>query len=175
MKKCFRPSGPWMRICGRGEKAMTGVIIALVFLLAADQLTKAAAFHLLRGSDGIRLIPGVLELTYVENRGAAFGILKEHQSLFILLSVVVCIGLLTAAFRMRKNRGTVLIRFLCAALCAGALGNAIDRIRHHFVIDFIYVSLIRFPVFNLADIYVTAGCFLLVLVLLMQDHTDSLM
>ena len=105
--------------------------LAVVCLVAADQLTKYWAYAVLRVEGPVVLIPGVFEFSYLENRGAAFGML---QGKFWLL--YTC----------------------CALILAGALGNFVDRCLRGFVVDFLYFSLIDFPVFNVADCYVVIGC-----------------
>ncbi len=133
-------------------------------LLLLDQLTKYLAGVCLRGKELV-LIPGVLELCWMENRGAAFGILRDRQWLFILLALLFLTGAVLVFLHLPHDRGGFVRRILCAALAAGAAGNLIDRIFLGYVRDFIYVSLIDFPVFNVADICVTAGAAALILVI----------
>lgn len=130
-----------------------GLIFLLLLIL--DQGTKYAALLFLKGKDGISLIPHVLELTYLENRGAAFGILQNRQGLFILLTAAAVVFIAAVFYRISKKENQTGISACLLALLAGAAGNLIDRILHGYVIDFIYFSLIDFPVFNLADCYVT--------------------
>ena len=137
--------------------------IILVFL---DQYTKYLAITYLKPVGSVVLIPGVLELRYLENRGAAFGMLQNRQWVFIVfavLCVILCawIGLKLAI----SNRHTA-SRICLAILAAGAAGNLIDRVARGFVIDYIYFSLIHFPVFNLADVCVTLSTIALVILVL---------
>ena len=141
-------------------------LLLFIVLILADQYCKYLAVLHLRGKAGKTLIPGVLELLYVENYGAAFGMFRNMRFLFIVIAVVILAGILYVLFRMPDETRYRYLNLVLTVLAAGACGNLIDRISSVYVVDFIYFSLIDFPVFNLADIYVTvsAAClFLLVL------------
>lgn len=136
------------------------VLAAILILL--DQWSKYLVVLHLKGQKDISLISGVLELTYLENRGAAFGLLQDQRILFLISGLLLIVAVF---WFFRKASGSP--RFLPLKICltillAGALGNMIDRVRLGYVVDFIYVKLIDFPVFNVADIYVTVTAFLLV-------------
>lgn len=141
-------------------------LIGIVLLCAVDAFTKQLAVRLLQGQDDVALIPGVLQLHYLENTGAAFGILRGQLWIFYLLTAVVCFGIVFVLLRLPLERKFAPLAVVLAFLLAGAFGNFVDRIRLHYVVDFIYFSLIDFPVFNVADIYVTCSVFALVLLLL---------
>ena len=137
--------------------------IPLLFLLVClDQWTKAMAVACLKGSAGINLISGVLRLEYLENRGAAFGIFQNQQWISLILAVVFLIAAVFFWTRMPVSRRMLPLRLITVALAAGAIGNMIDRIVHHYVVDFIYFCLIDFPIFNVADCYVTVAAFCLI-------------
>ena len=128
----------------------------IIILIIADQLTKLWALADLRGSEGIPVISGVFELQYLENRGAAFGILQDKQILFLLITVAVAVLLTYISIRIPEER-------ICyVLLMAGAFGNLIDRVARGYVVDFFYFKLIDFPIFNVADIYVTVTMVLLI-------------
>lgn len=129
----------------------------ILLLTVLDQWTKHLAEAALKGSEGISLIPGVLEFTYLENRGMAFGMFQGRQVLFLLLCMIFFIFLIYAYRKIPKNRYYLPLIITGAVLWAGALGNFIDRLLYGYVIDFIYISLIDFPVFNAADIFVVCG------------------
>ena len=133
------------------------VLLALV-LLAADQLSKLAAYVLLRGKNGTILLPHVLELQYLENEGAAFGILRGRQWIFVLFAALIMLLVIWFCRRIPDRKEFRPLLYLAAILSAGALGNMADRILHTYVIDFIYLSFIDFPVFNIADMYVVGSC-----------------
>ncbi len=132
-------------------------IFGVTGCIAFDQFTKYLAVIYLKNKPPLSLISGVFELSYLENRGAAFGIL-QGQKLFLVLITAVMLSLLVYIYlRIPRERYYRLIRLTLTLLISGAIGNLIDRCRQDFVIDFFYFSLIDFPVFNVADIYVTAA------------------
>lgn len=141
-------------------------ISGIVLLVLADQLTKYMAVINLKGSSGIVIIPGVLELQYLENRGMAFGMLQGKQILFLILCIAFCIVLLFLFFKIPKTGYYLPLILTGGVLAAGAVGNFIDRAFQGYVVDFIYISLIDFPIFNLADIYVVCGGIVLVILVL---------
>lgn len=149
-------------------------ILGCILLIIFDQLTKLQVLVTLKGQDPIVLIPGVLEFQYVENRGAAFGILQNQQWFFILAALVTVLVLFFLLWKMPEDN----IRFLPMKVClyliiAGAVGNVIDRFIRRYVVDFIYFKLIDFPVFNVADIYVTVAAFLLIFLVLFYYKEDE--
>ena len=135
-------------------------------LILLDLGTKAVAAQALQGKPPIVLIHNVLELLYLQNTGAAFSLFENAQWLFILIAVLAVIFITLFLVRIPKNRRFLPLQILLTLISAGAIGNLIDRIRLGYVRDFIYFSLIDFPVFNVADIYVTVSTALLVLVVL---------
>lgn len=133
---------------------------AMLLLLGADQWSKAAAAAHLQGQPDLVLIPGVFELSYLENTGAAFGMLKDMRLLFVAITLVVVLFLAFLLYRMPLAKHFLPLRITGILLGAGAVGNMLDRICHGHVIDFFYFSLIDFPVFNVADCYVVVAAFL---------------
>ena len=129
-------------------------LLSTLVLLGVDQLTKWLADTHLNGQPPVMLWPGVFHLDYVQNQGAAFGLMQGLQWLFIPFALIIAFLSFRFCRSLPKTPRTWPIRFCCAMLCAGALGNMIDRIRLGYVIDFLYFRLIDFPVFNVADIYV---------------------
>lgn len=143
------------------------VFASIILLLVTDQVSKAAVVISLRGKEGISVLKDIFELQYVENRGAAFGILQDQQWLFFIITLLA-VGLLTFVYiKLPDEKKYRPLRLCYIFLCAGAAGNLIDRVVRGFVVDFFYVKAINFPVFNVADIYVTvsmAVLFFLILV-----------
>ena len=138
-------------------------IIGVLF----DQFTKHLAVLRLKDQAPVSLIPGVLELHYLypENRGIAFGMFQGSVLFFAIVSVLFLGVILYAWIRIPKERFYLPLLTIATVLAAGALGNFIDRFFRGYVIDFIYFSLIDFPVFNLADVYVVvSGIFLILFV-----------
>ena len=136
-------------------------LLGIVLLTALDQWTKHLAIVHLKGQESIVLIPGVFQLQYLENRGAAFGMMQNQQWFFILLTLVYLAAIAVIYFKIPRTKRFFLLHFLAVLLTAGALGNFIDRVRLNYVVDFFYFSLIDFPIFNVADIFVVVSFFLL--------------
>lgn len=128
-----------------------------LLLVGVDQWTKHLARTNLKDSEGISLIPGVFRLQYLENRGAAFGLLQNQRLFFILTTVLVVMFLTYAYSKISKVSRFWPIQYCIVVLAAGALGNFVDRLLFQYVTDFLYFELIDFPIFNLADCYVTIG------------------
>ena len=142
------------------SKNQLTVAVELVLLILLDQFTKYLAVHLLKGTKGISLIPGIFEFYYLENLGAAWGILKNARY-FFLITALILIGFIIYYYRrLPDDRHWNFCRVLMILLTAGAVGNSIDRLIHGYVVDFLYVSVINFPVFNVADCYVTVSIIL---------------
>ena len=127
--------------------------------IALDQLTKWLAVAYLQGQESFPLWQDVLHFTYVENRGAAFGMLSDHRWVFMVISTLAIVGLLVYLFAFRPKN--LLAQISLAMIVGGGIGNMIDRIWLGYVIDFIDFTLIDFAVFNVADSFVTVGAFLL--------------
>ena len=134
-------------------------LFALV-AVAADQLTKYLVLANIPLYSKVDVLPGVVHLTYVQNRGAAFSSFSGQQWLFALVFAVFT-GLVIYDLVKRKMPFSKLERWCIAAIWAGGLGNMIDRLRFGYVVDMIEVEFISFPVFNVADCIITCGCILL--------------
>jgi signal peptidase II len=147
-------------------------IVSLAVLIGLDQITKALAVkHLAAGP--VAIIPGVFELYYLENHGAAFGILQNRQIFFYIITVVIVAAVAWFYTKLPANRKYRSLRVLCVFLTAGAIGNLIDRVALHYVRDFFYFVLIDFPIFNVADIYVTCSAiFLIISILFVYKDED---
>ena len=135
-------------------------------LIAADQATKYFAVHRLKGQAPYPVVDGVFELHYLENRGAAFGMLQGQKFFFIFIAAVILGIIVYVLWKMPYQKRYVKLHITLVFIASGALGNMIDRVRYDYVVDFLYFSLINFPVFNVADIYVTLAAFALAALLL---------
>ncbi|MDO5591537.1 MAG: signal peptidase II, partial [Bacillota bacterium] len=133
----------------------------------------AAAVRALQGKPPIILVNGVLELLYVQNTGAAFSLLENAQWLFILIAVAAVLLISVFLIRLPKTKRYQPLHILLTFISAGAVGNLIDRIQLGYVRDFIYFSIIDFPVFNVADIYVTVSTALLVILVLFYYREED--
>lgn len=147
-----------------------GAFFLLLTLL--DQLTKYLAIHFLKGQESVVLIPGALELSYLENRGMAFGMLQGRLLFLIGICLIFFAGVLYVLWRMPKEPDYLPLAGVLLVLVSGAAGNFIDRVFRGYVVDFIYFSLIHFPTFNLADIYVVCGGIFLVLLVCFKYKDD---
>ena len=146
----------------------SAIIAAGIFL---DQLTKWLAVKFLSPIDTQPLWEGVLHLTYVENRGAAFGMLSGQRYVFMIISTVMIIGMAFYLFAgMCEN---LLYGISVSMIVSGGIGNMIDRIAAGYVVDFIDFRLIDFAVFNGADSFVCVGAGLLVLALILDIVRES--
>ncbi len=153
-----------------GSKMTTAVLSVLfaAVLVVVDQWTKYLAVLHLKGNAPLELISGVLELRYLENRGAAFSILQDHQLFFYILTVIFLLAAVWVICRIPRSRFFLPVRICLIVLASGAVGNLIDRVVQKYVVDFIYFSIIDFPVFNVADIYVTLSVIALILLVLFR-------
>lgn len=147
--------------------------ICFALLTLFDQLTKQLAVIRLRGQQPVSIVRNVFELYYLENRGAAFGILQGKRTVFILITVVVLAAIVYVYARLPFTRKYRVIRIFLVLISAGAVGNFIDRVSQNYVVDFFYFVLIDFPIFNVADIYVTCATVLLIIVLLFRFKDDD--
>lgn len=152
---------------------MIGYLLLAALLVTGDQLIKLWAQQVLKPLGSISLIQGVLSLTYHENFGAAWGILQGQRWLLLVVTGVVIAALL-AALVMGKLQGR-LLKTSVALIVAGGLGNLLDRALHTggFVVDYIYFEIIDYPVFNLADICVCIGTFLLAFYILFLEGKEK--
>ncbi len=153
---------------------ITNFIYSALFILlvAADRITKkCAAAYLMKGDK--ELIPGVLSFHYLENRGAAWGIFQNAFWLFFIITLIVILFMVMFYARIPFDKRYHLLRFSLILLSAGAIGNFIDRIIWHYVVDFIYVEWIHFPVFNVADCFVCIAAILLLYCLLFRYKEED--
>ena len=139
-----------------------------------DRLTKNWAVFALKGTSAIPVIPDILELTYVENRGAAFGMMQGKQTFFLLLTAVISAAIVYILTRIPLKKRMLPCTACLVAVLAGAIGNLIDRTLQGYVVDFIYFKPIDFPVFNVADIFVTCGMFILMALLVFYYKDEDL-
>lgn len=165
-----------------GTKSKKTICISLfmvIALVALDQITKLLAVHFLRGHAPVVIIPDVFELKYLENQSAAFGmdpisllhrifnfevfntnpqLFLDVKMIFFVILTIVMLGVFCFVFlKIPNEKRFVFIDYILIFFAAGAIGNCIDRVLNNYVIDFFYFKLINFPIFNVADIYVTCS------------------
>lgn len=148
--------------------------VGLIVLCAIDQFTKYLATMNLKEKESFILIKDVFVLRYLENRGAAFGMFQNQKWFFvtvgILFIIVAAIGLIYIP-TYKKYRA---LRLCILFIAAGAIGNVIDRVTLNYVVDFLYFEYINFPIFNVADIYVSCGTALLIILILFYYKESDL-
>ena len=152
----------------------TSFLIGFVILVGLDQWTKGLAVKHLMNQPPFVIWDGVFELLYSENRGAAFGMMQGKQFFFFLIALVVLAAVVYLLWKMPVTE-----RYMPMAVClmmvsAGAVGNMINRIGQGYVVDFLYFKLINFPVFNVADCYVTISAFLLILLVFFYYREEEM-
>lgn len=146
-------------------------IIGIVFIL--DRISKILANKYLSVIDTKPLIHNILNLTYSENTGAAFSILRDKTSFLAVFSAIVLIGLIVFLIKsIKKREGTMLLLSL-SMLIGGAAGNMYDRIVNGYVIDYFEVKFINFAIFNVADVFIVIGTFLLAIFILLEEKDKA--
>lgn len=145
-------------------------IIIIVASIALDQYTKFLANNNLSAIDTYPVINNVFHLTFVKNRGAAFGILQNQRWFFITITFVIILVIIYYLLRHKPDNKLMLVSL--AMIIGGAVGNLIDRIRLGYVIDFFDFRLINFAVFNVADSFIVVGTILFSYYLLFI-HTEE--
>ena len=140
-------------------------LISVILAILIDQGTKYLAVIHLKDQTPFIIIKNVFQLRYLENNGAAFGILQNKQWLFVLGALIIVFFVCFFYKKLPATRRYLPLRICMVLLVSGALGNVIDRVMHRYVVDFFYFELIDFPIFNVADIYVVVSCILFLLLI----------
>ena len=150
------------------KKTLIILISVIVGGIGLDLLTKLLVAGLMTLGQSVSLIPGVLNLTYIHNKGAAFGMLSEHRWVFMVISTIAIIGIGIYLFGFCKER--MLLKVGLAMIISGGLGNMVDRIFYGYVIDMIDFCLFPFWkwIFNVADAFVCVGAGMVVLSLVLD-------
>ena len=146
---------------------MTYLLMSLfaALIVAADQITKYLVVAQIPLFGQVPAIPGLFHLTYVQNTGAAFSSFEGMHWLFALVFLTLTAGVVWE-FSGKRLPFTTLERWCVAAIWAGGLGNIIDRLRLGYVVDMIKTDFITFPIFNVADCFITCGCIALMVSLI---------
>lgn len=135
--------------------------IYFILLVGLDQGSKIWIKANIEFNNPISIIPNTLVLQYHENTGAVWGILGGQVILLSILSTIILAGLCYVYLKIPKDKKFNALKIITVFLTAGAVGNLIDRIFRRYVVDFIYFELINFPIFNIADSYITVSAILL--------------
>ena len=150
-------------------------LIAAVLLVAVDQITKYIALTQLKPIGSVTFIDGFMDFTFVENRGAAFGIFSGKTWLLLVISIIICAVLVWAMTKMPKTKEYRKLRVTFVLILSGAVGNIIDRALRGYVVDFFEFTFIKWPVFNMADIYVVVGTIFMAVIIMffMKDEKEN--
>ncbi len=144
-------------------------VIFAVILLFFDQLSKMIVRNTMSEGESIPVVGQIFHLTYIENRGIAFGLFSGHSVFFVVLSLIVLIGL--CGIVVKESSDSLFLSYGAALVVSGALGNMIDRVYKASVTDMFDFRI--WPIFNLADIAVCVGFFLLVIYILFESGDDN--
>lgn len=146
--------------------------LIIILIVIFDQLSKYFVNLYLKGKDAIEAIPGLLSFRYHENRGAAWGMLEDHRWVFMVISTVAIFAIIGYLIWTRKKKDSLLFRISLCFFAGGGIGNMIDRVILSYVIDFLRFDFIDFPIFNVADSFITIGAFLMILNLILESITE---
>ncbi len=155
-------------------KRVLVALISFIFLILFDQWTKSLAVAHLMNQEPFILIDGVFQLRYLENKGAAFGMMQGQQTFFIIMALLALAAITYIYFKLPWEKRFHPLRAVVLFIAGGAVGNLIDRVMLGYVVDFFYFELIDFPIFNVADIYVTCATVILALLILFYYKEDEL-
>ena len=150
------------------------MIVSTVVLIGIDQITKIWATSALANGRVISVIDGVFEFAFAKNTGEAFSMLEGKRWIFIPVTILIGVVILTMMLRspLRRYR---LFNITCVLILSGAIGNLIDRMVYGYVVDFLHATFIDFPIFNVADCFVVIGAGLLFVFALfvMKEDDDT--
>ena len=148
-------------------------LVCCIILILFDQWSKYMVLLHVKPINSIPLIQNVLSFTYHENRGAVWGIMQGQIPALVVSTVIILAVVFYIFSKIPNTQKYIWLRIVSILIISGAIGNFIDRIFRHYVVDFIYFELINFPIFNVADIYVCVASGLLILVSLLIYKDDS--
>ena len=148
--------------------------ITVVVTVLLDQWTKHLAILNLKEQTPYTIIEGVFKLQYLENRGAAFGLLQDQRLYFYFSMLLITVFVIWFYLKVPMTKKYLPLRICAVFILSGGLGNFIDRVRLNYVVDFFYFELIDFPIFNVADIYVTVTMFVLLYLIFFYYKEEDL-
>lgn len=151
--------------------AVFSAILLCFALVGADQIIKLLVINYLKPIQYVDVIEGVLRFRYVENTGAIFGSFATHTVVLTIFSVVL-LGV-TIFFLVTNKNKSKFVNICLLFMISGGIGNIIDRIRLHYVVDFVEPLFVNFAVFNFADCLITVGAFALIFYLIVDLVKDS--
>ena len=145
-------------------------ILIIVFVNIVDRLTKIWATNNLMNGNDVVIVKNIFSFSYLENKGAAWGILEGKVNFLLIMTVIIVIGIIFYLLKYRPK--SKVMRIGLSLILGGAMGNMYDRGIYKYVVDFVYFhykDIYSFPTFNVADMSVVVGTILLVLSLLRDD------
>ena len=144
--------------------------LIIAILIGLDQISKYWALNYLQEMGSIPIIQNVFHLTYVENRGAAFGMFQNNQIIFVIVAMIASIfGL----YYLHTKKMNFIGKFGIILIISGAIGNLIDRVRLGFVVDYFDFRIIWEYVFNVADVFVVVGTIMLCIYILFFEGKEQ--
>lgn len=149
-------------------------LVWTALLIVLDQLSKYWATIALKDKPPIVIWKDIFELQYLENRGMAFGLLQNRIGIFLIMTILILGVIIYYYYRVPDTKRMRPLRIAMIVLAAGAVGNMIDRIVNNYVIDFLYFKAINFPIFNVADCYVTVSFAALIILVLFYYKEEEL-
>lgn len=149
-------------------------ILAVIAGIFLDQYTKFLAVQHLKDQEPFIIIKNVFQLHYLENRGAAFGVLQNQRGFFIFSFIVIIAAVIYFYAKLPTTKRFAPLHACAVLVTSGAIGNMIDRLRLEYVVDFFYFELIDFPIFNVADIFVVVSVILLAVLILFVYKDEEL-
>lgn len=149
---------------------MIYILLIITGLISIDQISKYMALNYLKDIGSIPIIENIFHLTYVENRGAAFGMLQGNQFIFIIAATL---AMVVGLYYIYKYKLSLLAKSSIVLIISGAIGNMIDRVRLGFVVDYFDFRIIWEYVFNIADVFVVIGTILLCIHIIFFDNDNK--
>lgn len=146
--------------------------IVCILLVVIDQLTKVLARGPIK-EHAISIIDGVFSLHYLENRGSVWGMFQGKVDMLLIFSILIFLVLIYVYIKLPKTNHYKLFSWVLVFIAAGAVGNTIDRLFFGFVTDFLYFELINFPIFNIADCYLTICAFFIGYLLIFGKYKND--
>lgn len=150
-------------------------IILVIGIVLLDQASKILAVTYLKDSAAVNFIPGIFSFRYHENKGAAWGMLADQRWIFMVISTIAILGILGYFIYTKKfikEKRPTLETISLIFFCGGGIGNMIDRVILGYVVDFLRFDFIDFPIFNVADSFISIGAVLMVINLIIETVND---
>ncbi len=145
--------------------------LLIVLSVVADQVTKYLVLANIAMYEEVPVLPGIVHLTYIENKGAAFGMLANNRWVFLVISTLAIVAFIFYIIKYKPENS--LLRVSLSFVIGGGIGNMIDRCFRGSVVDMIEVEFIDFYVFNVADAFVCVGCGLMVLYIILEEIKEA--